>query len=124
MTIPIMFYISTLFLPVSLFGYLTFAKPKKKILARAANPADTLKEQRVDTERELTAAIFLGATIAFSAGLLISISWLIGDYKSSRNLFAESLPAASFPPAMQNVFPPAPADEPITKAETVTETEQ
>jgi hypothetical protein len=115
--IPTMFYVSLVFLPVTLFGYLTFSKPKKKVSAAAANPADTLKGKAPDVRRESTSAIFLGATIAFGAGLLISISMLVADYKNSRGLFAESLPAATFPPAMDNVFPPVPTGAPMAPAE-------
>jgi hypothetical protein len=106
--IPLMFYISLLFLPVSIYGYLTFGKPKKKIVAAAANPADQLKKKALDVKRETTSAIFLGATIAFSVSLVVSMGILVGDYKNSHNLFAETKPAATLPPAMNNVFPPAP----------------
>ncbi len=114
--IPVMFYFSLFFLPVALYGYLAFSKPKKRQAAVSANPADTLKEKRLDMKRESIMVICLGATLALGAGLLISISWLVGDYKNSRNLFAESLPAASFPPASLDIFPPAPAGEPINAA--------
>ena len=110
--IPLMFYISLVFLPVTLFGYLTFSKPKKKISAAAANPADQLKQKAVDLKRESTSAIFLGATIAFGTAFLFSLGIIIGDYKNSRNLFAENLLAGTFPPAMENVFPPA-TSEPV-----------
>jgi len=113
MLIPVMFYLSAISLPIMLFGYFTYSKPKKRILAKSANPADTLKEQKVDAKRESTSAMFLGATIAFGAGLLISMGWLVNDYKNSERLFAESLPAASYPPTIEDPVPPAPSDEPI-----------
>ena len=109
--IPLMFYISLFFLPVTTYGYLLFAKPKKKVSAAAANPADQLKKKAFNVKRESILTLFLGATMAFGAGLLVSIGILVGDYKNSRNLFAETLPAASIPPAQQNIFPPASVGE-------------
>jgi len=105
--IPLMLYISLILLPVTTYGYLVFAKPKKKVAAAAANPADQLKKKALDVKRESISALFLGATVAFCAGLLVGFGILISDYKNSRNLFAETMPAASFPPVQENVFPPA-----------------
>jgi len=107
--IPLMFYLSVIFLPLSLWGYFTFPKSKKKIAAKSANPADVLKARQINAKRELISGFFLGATIAFAFSLLISLSWLISDYKNNRNLFAETLPPASYPPALSENFPPGPS---------------
>jgi len=106
--IPLMFYISLFFLPIVIYGYLVFSKPKKKIAAVAANPADQLKGKALDLKRESICVLFLGSSIAFGMGLLVSLGTLIGDYKNSRNLFAETLPAAAYPPGLEDVYPPAP----------------
>lgn len=112
--IPIMFYISLFFLPITFYSYFVFSKPKKRISAAAANPSDQLKGVALDLRREMTAIISLGATIAFGLMLTLTIWGLIDDYKNSRNLFAESLSVASFPPLIENIYPPVPTDKILT----------
>jgi hypothetical protein len=107
--IPPMLYLSLLFFPAALFGFFSASKVKNKISAAQADPAEQLKERRVDAGRESKSALFLGAAIALAASAGIFIYGIIGDYQNQRGIFAAVLPAKTFPPAPNYVFPPAPA---------------
>jgi hypothetical protein len=106
--IPLMLYISLPLLPAALYGYLHFSKPLKAIAAAAANPADQLREKKINIGREFLSSLFLGSCIGLGLAMLVSFSWIIGDYKNSRGLFAVALPASALPPIASYVFPPAP----------------
>ena len=106
--IPLMLYMALLLMPLSLYGYFRFSKPLKSIAAAAANPADQLRDKKINLRREFLMSLFLSACIGLAAVMLISFSWIIDDYKNSRGLFAATLPAATLPPSQSNLFPPAP----------------
>jgi hypothetical protein len=106
--VPPMLYASMLLLPIALYGFMAASAPKKTISARAADPADQLKEKKIDAGREIVSSVFLGATIAFGAAAMIIIGGVIMDYKNSRGLFAVTLPAATLPPASAYILPLAP----------------
>lgn len=104
---PIMLYVSVMFLPVMIFGL--FSLPKgKKVSAKKADPAEALKDARVNPRREFLSALFFGGSIAFGLAILIFLGDIIGDYKNSRGVFARALPLAAIPPAFADVLPPAP----------------
>jgi len=94
--------------PAALYGFFAASTPSKAIPARDENPADQLKEKKVDARREALSSLFLGATIAFGAAAVIILGGIIVDYKNSQGLFAVALPAATFPPAPDYILPPAP----------------
>jgi len=110
--VPLMLYISLLVMPGALYGYFHFSKPLKTIVAAAANPADQLRDKKVNIKRVSMLSIFLGMCIGLGIAMLISFGWIIDDYKNSRGLFAKVLPAAAFPPAASYDFPPAMAAAP------------
>ncbi|MCU0653618.1 MAG: hypothetical protein MUD10_05165 [Candidatus Pacebacteria bacterium] len=106
--VPLMLYISLVLLPGALWGYFFFSKPKKTIAAAAANPADQLKEKKINIEREFFQSLLLGACVGLGISLTVSLGWVIDDYKNNRGLFAAELPVATYPPSMGLEFPPAP----------------
>ena len=106
--IPLMFYFSAILLPAALYAFLTVSKPKKTVAALAANPADQLKEKKINVKKEFTSSLLLALIVAFGAAIIISIGDIIGDYKNDAGIFAKIMPPASFPPAPGYVFPPAP----------------
>jgi hypothetical protein len=105
--IPLSLYISLLLLPGALYGYLHFSKPLKTIAAAAANPADQLRDKKINIRRESFSSALLGASIGLGITMILSFNWIIGDYKNGRGLFAATLPPAAFPPAMSFELPPA-----------------
>ncbi|MGB2631532.1 MAG: hypothetical protein WBC48_01285 [Minisyncoccales bacterium] len=114
-----MLYASMFLLPFVLYGYLVSSKSKKRIAASLANPADQLREKKINIRKEITASLFLGGSVAFAAAIIIIIGFLVMDFKNSRGLFAVPLPAATFPPAPSWVYPSAPekqAEAPAAKA--------
>jgi|GEM_PF-800577 len=108
LSITPMLYISIIMLPVCLYLFLVFSKPKKTIAAATADPAGQLLEKRVDFSREFKSSVVLGATVAFGAAILIFLSGIVVDYRNSTGLFAVALPPATLPPIPTYVYPPAP----------------
>ncbi len=106
--IPLMLYLALLLMPLALYGYFRFSKPVKSIAAAAANPADQLRDKKINLRREFLMALFLSGCIGLAAVMLISFGGIIDDYKNNRGLFATPLPAATLPPSQTYVFPPAP----------------
>lgn len=103
-----MLYVSMFLLPVVLYGYLVASRTKKRVAAALANPADQLKEKKINVRKEVTASIFLGTSIALGAAIILIISNVVIDFKNSSGLFAVPLAAATFPPAPSSVYPSAP----------------
>lgn len=106
--IPPIFYFSAFLLLPAFYGFLLFSKPQKTIAAKAANPADQLKQKKINLKKELKAALSLSLAIACGFGVLSAMGDIVRDYKNDEGLFAENLPASTLPPAPEIVLPPAP----------------
>lgn len=107
--IPLMFYLSIIIFPIAFFGYFSVSKSKKTILAKDADPAEQLKNKKINAARELRGAMMMSVIVASGAGIIISLGQIINDYKKDEGLFAKILPSTSLPPAPDAVLPPAPS---------------
>lgn len=97
-------------MPVSLLGYFKYSRPLKTINAASANPADQLKERKVNIKREMITSLFLGSCIGLGIGIILSLSWVIDDYKNNRGLFAPTLSITSIPAAPKYDLPAVPPE--------------
>ena len=110
LSITPMLYVSIVLLPAALYGYLVVSKPKRHTSILMANPGDQLKEKTVDVRKEIVSALFLGSMIALGAAIIVFVGGIVADFKSSNGIFAVIMPAATTPPSLDNVFPPAPVE--------------
>jgi hypothetical protein len=95
------------------------SKTKKRVAAALANPADQLKEKKINVRKEVVSAVFLGSSIAFGVGIIFLISSVVINYKDSSGIFAIPLPAATYPPAPGAVYPPQPPADTAAEAPAV-----
>lgn len=107
--IPLMFYLSIVVFPAAFWGYFSVSKPKKTVSAKDADPAEQLKNKKINAARELRAAALMSVAVACGAAILVSLGQIIGDYKNDEGLFAKIIPPTSLPPAPPAALPPAPA---------------
>jgi len=108
--IPLMFYLSIVIFPIAFWGYFAISKSKKTISAKDADPAEQLKNKKINAARELRGAIMMSVIVACGGAIVISLGQIINDYKNNEGLFAKILPSTSLPPAPPAALPPAPAD--------------